>query len=395
MVHGGTRWWLATVGLWACSLMAKETGAMLGFVLLCYDRFVLEGDAEQKRRRLLTLHLPLLAIALLAGVMRIAVLTEIEYPGQVPGDWRFALVALDVSWRYLRLVVVPQNQSIFHEVPAIENPLAPGGLGAVAAVVALVAAAWGLRRVHSVVAFSCVWFLLLLVPSGVLFALGRGEPMAEHRAYGASIGVFLAAGSTFGMLWSRFDARGPVWRWLLYGMSMVFVVQLGARTIVRNEIWSNPVTLSAEAVIMSPNHWMPRLLLAEALRTTGRCGEAITEYRRAIALRPQGEFGYTKLAACLIGMGRLDEAAAAFEQLEAVNPLSPQTTTGMGVLALLRNRPAEGREYFLRTLERNPSDPHGRHLLAFVDGTLSLEETTALCAEFRHFAGTFASDLCL
>ena len=395
MVHGGTQWWLATIGLWVFSLLAKETGVMLGFVLLCYDQFVLDGDFEQKRRRLLTLHLPLLSMALLAGVVRVAVLTEVEYPGQFPGDWRFTLVAFDVFWRYLSLVIVPQNQTIFHEIPAIENPFAPGALAAVVGLVALLVGAWRLRAVHSVVALGCFWFFLLLIPSSVLFALGRGEPMAEHRAYGASIGVFLAVGSAFGMLWHRLDARAPVWRWLLYGLSMLFAVQLGARTIVRNEVWSDPVRLSAEAVSMSPDHWMPRLLLGEALRTSGRCDEAVTEYRRAIALRPRDEFGYTKLAACLIGTGRLDEAVAAFEQLEAVSPLSPQATTGMGLLSLLRNRPAEGREYFLRTLERNPSDPQGRQLLAFVDGTLSSEETTAICAEFRRLATAFVSERCI
>ncbi len=145
MVHGGTQWWLATIGLWVFSLLAKETGVMLGFVLLCYDQFVLDGDLEQKRRRLLTLHLPLLSMALLAGVVRVAVLTEVEYPGQFPGDWRFTLVAFDVFWRYLSLVIVPQNQTIFHEIPAIENPFAPGALAAVVGLVALLVGAWRLR----------------------------------------------------------------------------------------------------------------------------------------------------------------------------------------------------------------------------------------------------------
>jgi Flp pilus assembly protein TadD len=394
MLHGGKRWWLLTVGLWVLSLLAKETGVMLGFVLLFYDRFILDGDAEEKRRRLLTLHLPLLSIALLAGVVRVAVLTEVEYPGEPQGDWRFALVAFDVFWRYLGLVVAPQDQSIFHEVPAIEYPVSIRAIAAVAGLAGLLWAAWRLRRVHSVVAFGVVWFFLLLVPSGVLFALGRGEPMAEHRVYGASIGMFLAAGSAFGMLWRRLEHRGPAWRWLLYGLSTLFVVQLCGRTIVRNQIWSDPVRLSGEAVAMSPDHWMPRLLLGEALRTSGRCDEAVAEYRKAIALRPQGEFGYSKLAACLIAMGRLDEATAAFEQLEAVSPQSSEASTGLGLLAVLRNRPAEGREHFVRTLERSPSDPHARQLLAFVDGALAPEEAIAVCSELGRLVSTFASEAC-
>ncbi len=43
-----------------------------------------------------------------------------------------------------------------------------------------------------------LWFLLLLVPSSVLVVLDQGEPMAEHRVYLASCGLFLAAGRVIG-----------------------------------------------------------------------------------------------------------------------------------------------------------------------------------------------------
>jgi Flp pilus assembly protein TadD len=254
---------------------------------------------------------------------------------------------------------------------------------------------WRLRRVHSAVAFGCWWFLLLLVPSGVLFTLGRGEPMAEHRVYGASIGMFLVAGSAFGVLAHRFDRRGPLWRGLLYGLSALFVMQLGARTMIRNAIWSDPVRLSREAVGLSPDHWMPRLLLAEALRTTGRCAEAIPEYRTAIALRPQEAFGYTKLAACLISAGQLDEAANVFAQLDGVDARSTQASTGLGLIELLRNRPAEARSQFLRTLDRNAADPVASQLVAFVDGTIDREGTAAVCAALASLApGAGATDTC-
>jgi Flp pilus assembly protein TadD len=220
--------------------------------------------------------------------------------------------------------------------------------------------------------------------------------MAEHRVYGASIGIFLAAGSAFGMLSYRFDRRGPVRRWVLYGLAALFVVQLCGRTIIRNAIWGDPVRLSREAIGLSPDHWMPRLLLGEALRTTGRCDEAVAEYRIAITLRPREEFGYTKLAGCLIASGRLDEATTAFEQLGSVNPSSTVASTGLGFVAILRNRPAEGRAYFSRTVERDPSDWLGQQLLAFVDGTLDPGETVAICAELKRLApATAVSDACV
>jgi hypothetical protein len=395
MLHGGAVWWCAAIGLWALSLLAKETAAMLGAVLIAYDYLVLHDQAGTRRRRVLALHLPLLLSALILGAVRLTVLNSVEYPDELSGDWRFALVAVDVVWRYAQMLAMPRGQSIFHEVPAIADPFGTRSLVAVFGLGALLILAWRLRRVQSLIAFGCVWFVLMLVPSGVLFALGRGEPMAEHRVYGASIGLFLAAGAAFALLWRRLERRGPMWRVLLYAMSALFVIQLAGRTLVRNAIWGDPVTLSREAVGLAPNHWMPRVLLGEALRTTGRCNEAAVEYRRAIELRPQMEFGYTKLAACLIELGRLEEAGVAFEQLAAVRPLSPQASTGSGLVALLRNRPDEGRRQFLLTVERYPSDPQGRELLGFVDGALEPGETATLCAALSALSRTFVSDRCV
>lgn len=395
MLLGGAGWWLAAFGLWLLSLLAKETGVMLGFVLLCYDRLVLDGDAAARRRRLVLLHLPLLATTLLAAIARIAVLTEVEYPDQPATDWRFGLVAIDAMWRYLRLIVAPRGQSIFHEVPEITDQISAGALVPLLGVAALLAIAWRLRRLHSQVALGLFWFVLLLIPSGVLFALGRGEPMAEHRVYGASIGIFMAAGSGFGLLWRRFQHRSLVWRGLLYVLSALFVIQLCGRTILRNEVWGDPVVLSREAVSLAPDHWLPRILLGEALRTAGRCEEAIAEYTRAISIRPQEDFGYAKLAACLVETGRLEEASAALEKLDQIRPLSAQSSTGMALIDLLRNRPAEAREHLMRARQRNPLDQQASQLLAFVEGRLSADQARAICTDLQRLAPSgFASDRC-
>src|SRR6185503_3673514 len=74
MLDGGRRWWAACVASWIAGVLTKETAAMLPAVLLAYDWFVLEGDAAERRRRFLRLELPMLALALTAGIARIAVL---------------------------------------------------------------------------------------------------------------------------------------------------------------------------------------------------------------------------------------------------------------------------------------------------------------------------------
>ncbi|MEQ1897759.1 MAG: hypothetical protein ABL971_10285 [Vicinamibacterales bacterium] len=339
MLGGGRWWWATCVALWLVAVLTKESAAMLPFVLLAYDWFVLDADSGERRRRFLRLALPLLSLTLLAGVSRIAILQLVEYHGTVT-DWRFMLVAVDVFWRYLGMFAVPVDQAIFHAVPMVSSPFAPRALAGMLGLVAFLGAVWGLRRVHSLLAFGLLWFLVIQIPSSVLFTLGIGEPMAEHRAYVAAIGLFLTWGTAFAMLWSRASTR-PWGRAIVCAAGVLFVGQMGLKTMVRNAIWGDPVLLSREAIGLAPEHWVPRLLLAEALRHTGRCGEAIPEYRAAISARPQEEFPYTKLAGCLIEERRLDEAETALLQLRTINPESRDASMVLGIVATLKRGQVE------------------------------------------------------
>ena len=336
---------MACVGLWVTALLTKESAAMLPFVLLAYDWFVLDADRAERRRRFARLELPMLAATIGAGVVRIALLMLVEYPGQTGPDWRFALVAVDAFWRYLAMFFVPRGQSIFHAVPVVDSLFslrAIGGLGGLALLGILI---WRLRRVHSLISVGLLWFTLLLVPSSVLFILGRGEPMAEHRAYLSAAGLFLAWGGVFGILWAHTDRR----RLLVAVTTVVFLAQLGFQTFIRNVIWHDPVVLSREAASLAPTHWMPRILLAEALRQNGRCSEAATEYRAAIAIRPEDEFPYTETR-------RLPDSRGAPRRSRGRTATSPRRQSQFP-------RRVDGTRRFCA-----PAWPHRRRALAFRAG---------------------------
>ena len=390
MLGGGKRWWLACIGLWTMAMLTKESAAMLSFMLFAYDWFVLDAAWSERKRRFLKLGLPLLAITFVGGAGRLGVLMFVEYPDQTGPDWHFALVALDAFWRYLAILFVPRDQSIFHALPFTDSLLAPRAIAEIAGLIAFAALTWTLRRWHSVVAMGLVWFALLLVPSSLLFILGRGEPMVEHRAYLSAAGLFLTWGSAFGLLWNRAGWR----RVVLAAAGIVFLAQLGFQTIIRNVVWQDPVGLSMEAENLAPNHWMPRILVAEALRQNGRCMEAIPEYRAAIARRPQYEFPYTRLSACLIEANRLDQAEQALRQLYAVNPKSQDAAMGLGLFAVMDDRVDESRQYFKLVLAQNPNRPRAQTMLAFIDGTLPPPEHRRLCDELQKMTGRSLDSRC-
>src|SRR6185369_4251417 len=118
------KWAALTVGLWVAALATKESAAMFPFVFLAYDWLGAGGTEASRRRRLLTVHLPLIGTAVLAGIVRLLIFARIEYVGQTSIHWNYVLLELDVVRRYLWMMFHPAGQTIFHEVAAV-SPIDP------------------------------------------------------------------------------------------------------------------------------------------------------------------------------------------------------------------------------------------------------------------------------
>ena len=291
----------------------------------------LQESTADSRRRFLTIHLPMMAAAVAAGVVRLAVL-RFEYPGQVSVHLRYVLLDLDVARRYVWLLLHPTGQALFHEVAAIDSVSEPRALLAVGSTGLMMAIAWRLRRVEPVASFGIVWFLLLLVPAAALNVLDQGEPMAEHRVYLASGGFFLAAGAGIGRLGAWLAHARARTRWLGGAAFALVLVSFGVQTLIRNAVWADPVTLWRESVDLAPNHYRPRLLLGEALQEAGRREEAIEQYKLAVRLRPTDVTGYLKLGACLTEMGRFDQARQYLLQAIGLDPHNVSARRTLGLL---------------------------------------------------------------
>ena len=273
---------------------------------------------------------------------------------------------------------------------------APRAIFAMLAVGLMIVCIWRVRKSIGLVSFGLSWFLLLLVPSAVLVMLDLGEPMVEHRVYLASCGLFLAGGAAVGRL-SALLVRPGVRR-LARALAVLGVLSLCGATLVRNAVWAHPVTLWMEAVEQAPDHWRARLMLGEALQDEGRCMEAIGQYRYAIALRPQEQFGYMKMALCLAQIGRLDEAAAAFETLQRLDPQSAVASVGLGAVAMLAGRPERARRYFNETIQHDPRNVAARQSLALLEETIGSNPVEALrrCEEIKQLAPeTPGNDECI
>jgi tetratricopeptide (TPR) repeat protein len=231
------------------------------------------------------------------------------------------------------------------------------------------------------------WFLLLLVPSSVLVLFDRGEPMAEHRVYLASMGFFLIGGVAIDRLTGWLGSKATS-RLVLGAIAAAYVVAFGGRTYLRNEIWREPMGVWLEAVVQAPNSWFPALLLGEELHRAGQHEQAVGLYRRAIELRPAEPGPHGKLGLCLAELKDLDGAEAEFGRQKQLDAQSTEATNGLATVSLLRGDLARARTQYLETLKIDAVNIAARRGLAGIEEAPGGDPAQALrwCEDIRRIA---------
>lgn len=336
-------WFAAGAVLFALALGAKETAAMLPFVLLAYDAFRLKGTAGTIQRSPLQwkVHVPLIAVVSLVGAVRIWFYMRVEHPIAAGIQWEHALVELDVMAKYLTLLVIPVSLSIVHAVYPITTLLDVRVLLAIGILGTAVAAGVFSYRRQPLVTFGLVWFVLVQIPAASLMLLAdRGQPMAEHRIYLASCGFFLAVGALVAHLsLSGRAISGVKVARAGVGLALVLAVLFGL-TVARNRVWADPVLLWEDAARKAPRTFMAHYGVADSYAAIGDCESAAPAYSRALVLRPDRK-AFVGLSSCLVQLDRRDDARRVLRTAIERVPLDADVRLALAELELERQNFAE------------------------------------------------------
>jgi hypothetical protein len=179
---GGAAAFVAVWLLWTSALLSKETAAGLPLVVLLYGALLAPRRSSDPaaRSRLRRLATPLVAAMIVAALARVSLFLLVERGhlgvGTTGLDRSVAAFAL-----YVRLVLIPVGQTIFHGVDADGSQA--GSSLAVMALAFLLALSVLLRRRSPLAVFGCWWFVVLIAPSVLLAATDADVAVAEHRAY--------------------------------------------------------------------------------------------------------------------------------------------------------------------------------------------------------------------
>ena len=93
-----------------------------------------------------------------------------------------------------------------------------------------------------------------------------------------------------------------------------------------------PINLIGQSLALSPNQADWHSNLGIVLQSTGRLGDAIVEYERAIAIDPDHANAHSNLGVLLRAAGRPEEAEAAYRTAIRLRPDHVDAYTNLGIL---------------------------------------------------------------
>jgi protein O-mannosyl-transferase len=253
----------------------------------------------------------------------------------------YLLTQTRVILRYIRLTLLPTGLNLDYDLTPSKSVLEPIVLACVLAITAGIVLAFYWRRSHPVYSFSLLWFFITLAPTSSIIPIQ--DVIFEHRLYLPLLGLCLSFPAVVLALSQsvpgRVNARYVCW-------AIVSVLLFG--TIMRNEVWRDPVRLWTDVVSKSPRKLRPYSFLATAYVNK-------TDYQNAIRTLHAGldnvpddvRWELRNILGTLdVATGRYDEAIETFRQAlkGSKDPGMTYNNIGMAYLQLwneLVHKPGE------------------------------------------------------
>lgn len=309
----GRRYYVASITMFACALLAKASAVTLPLVLLICAIHPMRWVARDGRtdttalRRLLVQLVPFFLLALAAGLYSIVALE----PGpQLPVAKKLALTSYALGF-YVTKTIFPTRLAALYEMPPVFHPFEARYLAsyAVTAIVLAVAIATARKRPGVTVAIAA--FVVVALPT---LGLAQNGPTlaADRYTYHAGLALAALAAASF-VVWPRRTRR-------LVAVGVAMIVTLAALSIKQSSYWHDSTTLWTRVLDIDSNSAMAHNSLGVELAQAGKVDLAMREYQRAVALNQRYADPHNNLGYELARLGRAPEAIAEFEAALTIQP---------------------------------------------------------------------------
>jgi Flp pilus assembly protein TadD len=282
---------------------------------------------------------------------------------QIPRIWTVAGL-----WpHYFRLLVFPYDLSVDY-APAVVRILygwnGTNVLGSVLVLAVLVLALWSWRAPPQTpgqpppraMGFGIVWFVITVsVVANVAFL--SGILLAERTFYLPSVGFVACIGWFVSSLHSNRPRLTAI-------LVTSVIVLMGARTVTRNAVWKDNLTVFNSLLADHPESGRAQWAWGDVLFNRGQVSEAMRAWRLAIGIAGAHYSLTTKIGRTLVDAGRPESARPILEMAWRDKPQYALAPSLLASTYVALEAWPEAESAALATLEIDPGHPYVLHLLA-------------------------------
>ncbi len=309
----GFLWSLVVLIPFLLGLGSKETVITLPATLVLIDFLFLSGGQARPVLKRWTFYATFVVGGVAAAYFLITrILTGSIGPG-LQGHlsrYEYFLTQIRVIVSYARLVVLPVDLNLDYDVRPSTSIFEPAVILSLLFLGGLIALAWILRKKEPVLSFAILWFFITLSPTSSFIPIL--DTMFEHRLYLPMVAICLA----FPILADRLFQKRAV------AACIAALLALTVATIRRNAVWQSDLTLWADVVAKSPAKARGYNSLALGHFKRAQYDKAIVDLKLGMD-HVSGKMDRRSFTEALgnmyLQLGRLQEAAAAFEETTQVD----------------------------------------------------------------------------
>jgi len=282
----------------------KENTASLPLMLVVIEYMLFKKTAVPMKRRilylipffLLILVIPLSFMSLqaihdhnVAGILK--EIKETSYESPVISRNQYLITEFRVVATYIRLMLLPVNQSIDYYYPLSKSFFEPGTFLSFCLILVILIISIILFKKFPLISFGIYWFFIFLLIESSLIPIA--DVIYEHRMYLPSIGFIIAFVISLHILCQRLALTK-------YTGVLILIIALivSVLTYKRNEVWKSEMTLWKDASTKFPLNPRARLNLGAAYSSAGMCDEAIKELEIGLEKEPGNPKARSEIAYC-------------------------------------------------------------------------------------------------
>jgi len=342
------------------ALSSKPTAVTLPAAVLLFDYIILSGYDIGKVREKKYYHAGFWAVLAAYLAYRYYYLgglgdVETDAPSEISGYYYF-ITQLYVMVRYLKLLIIPADYSIYHMVTLAKTVFEPRILLSLLFHSGAAYAAWRLYKTRSdaskIFLFCILWFYITISPTSSIFPTAVN--MDEKHSYLPGFGFCLAVVFAYFLVFSGGRPFSPGKRTALYILLCAHLLILGTATANRNRLFADPVLLWQDVALRYPGNTSAFNSLGVIYMERGDYDRAIAEFRKAVEINPEHFDGHDNLGVIYSIRKEYDKATQEFQKALALEPNHADAHYNLGLTysKLMQYDRAEGE--FRKALEINP-----------------------------------------